>query len=358
MRSLSYRSQLLLLMVTPVLVTTAVLGWLSYRAASEALSQDAIRTVGIAANAREQSLVMRLRRQQERAVGFLRVATADCTDRAGPGQVLCFQEALSDFVNTEGVLGARLVIPGLEPVQVGEQVTPENMASLPPGQLARFEPKQEERRAYHLRVQDGGMTLGLRFDAALLDPMFEDRSGLGESGETFLADTQGLFITKPKYPGHSGEHKSHPIDARPMRECLSGRDAEILAPDYRGVDVIHGFRFIEEIGGGCIMAHIEQAEAFAPARALRARVAQVAAVLGLLAVGLSFIFARRLSRPVSRLTDRARSLQAGDFDIAGPVEGPRELKAFAETFTKMARSLQESTEERARMLTRETQARR
>ncbi len=359
MRSLSFRTQLLLLMVMPVLVTTAVLGWLAYQAASEALSRGAIRAVGIVADAREQALVMRLRRQQERAQAFLKYAASDCEVWGGAARVRCLQEWLGDFAATEGVRGALLTVPGLEPIQAGERTRAlEDSRPLASGQLARFEPKQDGGRVYDMLVQEGGARLGLRFDASALQALFLERHGLGESGETFLADAQGVFITAPKYPGHSGETRSHPIDARPMRECLSGRDAEILALDYRGVGVIHGFRFIEEIGGGCIMAHIEQAEAFAPARALGIRVAQAAGVLSLLAVGLSFVFARGLSSPMARLTQRARALQSGDFDLAMPVEGPRELKTFADTFSTMARSLRESAEERARLLARETEARR
>ena len=359
MRSLSFRTQLLLLMVTPVLVATAVLGWLAYQSASEALSQGAIRAVGIAADAREQALVLRLRRQQERALGFLRHAASDCATEKGTAQAQCLQRTLADFMATEGVLGARLSLPGQKPIDLGRQAsTLGDFRPLPPGQLARFEPKQDGGRVYDMLVEQGGMRLGLRFDAAFLEPLFEDEQGLGTSGETFLADAQGVFITAPKYPGHGGETQSHPIDAQPMRECLSGRDTEVLAPDYRGVDVIHGFRFIEEIGGGCIMAHIEQTEAFAPARALGMRMAQVAALLALLSVGLSFFFARTFSRPMGRLTDKARALQSGDFDITVPVEGPRELKTFAQTFATMARSLRESSEERARLLARETEARR
>ena len=355
MKPLSFRSQLLLLMVVPVLVTTAALGGLAYRAASEAVTQNAIRAVGIAANAREQALVTRLRRQQERASALLDT-TSDCAAR-GPEGVRCLQDALDDFVVTEGVRDARLVVPGLEPLLVGAEAGAlAELTPLPAGQLARVLPKEGEERVYDMFIRRGGRSLGLRFSAAeQLEPLFRDRYGLGESGETFLADSQGVFITQPRYPGHSGEHQSHPIDARPMRECLSGQDAEILALDYRDVAVIHGFRFIEELGGGCIMAHIEQREAFTPVRALRARLAEVALVLAGLAVGLSVVFARRFSRPVSQLTDRARALQEGAFDVVVPAEGPRELKTFAETFTKMARSLQEATEERERLL-REVQA--
>ena len=107
MRSLSFRSQLLLLMLLPVLVTSAVLGWLVYRAASETLSENAVRAVGIAARAREQTLVMRLGRQRERAATFLRLAAADCAPSKGPERGACLEEALADFLATEGALGAR-----------------------------------------------------------------------------------------------------------------------------------------------------------------------------------------------------------------------------------------------------------
>jgi|GEM_PF-1908601 len=357
MRSLSFRSLFLLLMVTPVVVSTVVLSWLSYRAASEVLIQDAIRAVKISAKAREQALLNRLFRQRERATGFLSLVDKQCSGPSERERRECYERALGDFTVTEGGMTARLEVLSLGLVRVGApSSTEEELRPLPPGQWVRFEPRRDNApRAYELVVPWGESLLGLRFDVSTLDVLFQDRYGLGESGETFLADAQGFFLTRPKYPGHSGE--SHPIDARPMLECLSGQDAEVLAPDYRGVGVIHAFRYVDEMGGGCIMAHISQKEAFAPARGLGRRVAEASAALVLSTVGLSFLFARRLSRPVLALTRTASALRAGDFDAAVPAAGPRELQTFASTFAGMARALQESSEERARLLERETEAR-
>jgi hypothetical protein len=47
-----------------------------------------------------------------------------------------------------------------------------------------------------------------------------------------------------------------------MEMCLAGLDGEVLAEGYPDVPVIHGFRPVPEIGGGCIMALIDQSEAF------------------------------------------------------------------------------------------------
>jgi signal transduction histidine kinase len=331
----------MLLMLVPLLVAVGALGWLSYRTASESLTRDAIRAVGIEADAREQALTARLARQHERVSSFLQLARADCA--AAGVLATCLRERLRDFLATEGAMAARLSGKGLEPLLIGPEAAQlKDPVALAPRQLARFE-EEGQGRDYDIIAQQGELTLTVRFWGGHIEALFGERESLGRSGETFLADAHGVFITAPKYPGHSGESHSHPIDARPMRTCLSGQSGEMLAPDYRDVPIIHGFRFIEEIGGGCIMAHIDQAEAFAPARALRARMLQTAAVLVTGAVVLSILFARRLSRPVWRLTDRARALQAGDFDTPVPSGGPRELRTFSETFAAMARSLQDST---------------
>lgn len=343
-RAPSFRVLLGLLMVVPLLVTTGVLGWLSYRSASESLAQGAIRAVGLEADTREQALVMRLSRQRERMTSFLQLAWTDCAGE--PQREACLRGLLEDFLVTEAARAAALSGGGLEPLLLGADAAPlAELRSLAPGQLARFEPQGVQGRGYDVVVQQGALTLAMRFGGESIEALFSGQSRLGGSGETFLADPHGVFITAPKYPGHSGESLSRPIDVRPMRTCLSGKDGEMLAPDYRDVPVIHGFRFIEEVGGGCIMAHVTQEEAFAPARALRTEMFQVGAVLVAGALLLSFLFARGLSRPVSRLTERARALQAGDFDTGVPAQGPRELLTLAETFTAMARSLQRSTRE-------------
>src|SRR6218665_2813673 len=97
MRSLSFRSLFLLLMVTPVVVSTVVLSWLSYRAASEVLIQDAIRAVKISAKAREQALLNRLFRQRERATGFLSLVDKQCSGPSERERRGCYGGARGGF---------------------------------------------------------------------------------------------------------------------------------------------------------------------------------------------------------------------------------------------------------------------
>src|SRR5262249_33304246 len=124
--------------------------------------------------------------------------------------------------------------------------------------------------------------------------------------------------------------------------CSSGTDAEMRNQGYHGVPVIRGFRYVSEIGGGCVMALIDQAEAFAPTDRLRTDLAGISISLAGLAIACSFLFALLVPRPMSRLRGRARLRQAGDFVSPVPVGGPAEVQTFAATFAGMADSLKES----------------
>jgi signal transduction histidine kinase/HAMP domain-containing protein len=247
------------------------------------------------------------------------------------------------FVATEGATAARLAYRGRSPVMVGKDAASlANEAAPDVNQIAHFEfdPKGQPRYVLQVTAPDHNVVLTIRGDMQVANPIFLDRDGLGLSGETFLTDRGGFFLTPPKYPGQAGE--SRPIGGKPMQMCLAGMDGEVLTEGYRGVPVIYGFRHVPEVGGGCISALIDQAEAFAPTKRIAREVAGVSGFLALLAIACSLILAHLFSRPIKRLTSRARSLQKGDFDSPVPVEGPAEVRMFAQTFGAMALSLKDS----------------
>jgi len=78
--------------------------------------------------------------------------------------------------------------------------------------------------------------------------------------------------------------------------------------------------------------------------------------LSLLAVGtitllLSIILSRRITRPVERLTAAARALRDGDMTVRVRQEGTHEFRTMADTFNRMADSLDAQETLRKRLLT-------
>ncbi len=336
---ISLRTQLILLLSVLVLLATASLGSIAYRTSRGIVEQAAIREVGVTATFRKQILLRVLTQQRDRADALLKTAELGCLH----SETWCLRTLLLDFVATEGANAARLAYRGRGSVMAGKEASSLPTRELPNGtQIAHFEFDRKGKPSYLIQVksQDGSAILTIRGDMQLANQIFLDRFGLGQSSETFLTDQRGFFLTPPKYPGHTGE--SRPIGGKPIQMCLEGMDGEVPGEGYRGVAVIHGFRSVPEIGGGCIMALIDQAEAFAPTKRIAREVAEVSGLLAMVAIGCSLVLAQLFSRPMKRLTGRARSLQRGDFDSAVPVGGPAEVRMFAQTFQAMAVSLKKS----------------
>lgn len=319
-------------------IATAAATWISLTTASQALQADVMQRVELAARAQRDALDRRLSWQHARADNLLQVLRRTCAD-GQPDPTGCAERLLRLFVELEEASGGRLRGIARQDITIGRLRAADD-SPRGHGQIAQFMRLADDSRVYRMQTRHAGVTLDVEFPIDVVAEIFERQLGLGASAETFLADREGAFITAPKY-GSADEH-SHPVDAEPMRHCLAGRNGHAIAPDYRGVVVIHGFRFVRSIGGGCVMAHVARSEAFAPIAALRNRMLATGSLaMGLAALG-ALLLARRTSKPLNALTERARMLQAGDFDSPFPAGGASELRLLSTTLARMARSLRAS----------------
>jgi signal transduction histidine kinase len=332
------------LLVAPLglmLVAVALVGWLAYQSTCNLIEQDALRTVGIVANARASTLRMKLQWQHERAREFLHDAVLTCA-LMDAGRHACLLDRLHGFLKTEDAQGATLAWAGTSTIEAGEAPPLAGMPAPSTGRLAVFD-HHELGRSYLVGAESAHGTVLLRFMTAThVDPIFLDHDGLGDAGESFLTDAEGYFVTPPRYPYDSV--LSHPIHTHPMRRCLSGEHTQEIAPDYRGAMMIHGYLFVPE-SGGCIMAHVDHEEAMAPARRLKGGFMSVTAGLVLAITGWAALFRRGFAHPIERLTKRARAFEEGDFASAVPMQGPHAVRTFARAFASMARSIQKSQAE-------------
>ncbi len=71
-----------------------------------------------------------------------------------------------------------------------------------------------------------------------------------------------------------------------------------------------------------------------------------AAIIALaISLGLAFLLARSVYRPIRRLSSAAQNIARGHFDEPVPVSGPQEIKALAQNFNEMAGKLRESQQQ-------------
>jgi len=330
-------------------------GWLGYNSAYNTSVEDKLHDVGLVADIKHSQLVHTLDGVINRGGQFLSINIARCNAFAGQSTAQtesCLRSALTIFVEREKAAGATLHRPNAGDLTVGASAAGSTDSwELKPGQLAVFSPASNQgTRVYHIPVADPftQSRLVLTYPVGLLQGIFIAPDELGDSGEIFLADSNGMFITKPKYEAVQGHRIG--ISAVPMKTCLQQKSMHMLELDYRGVPIIHGFRYIPEIGGGCIMAHIDQREAFAPLVVLKYKFIVIVLTACLLVLMMAFFLARSIVRPVNKLAKVARAIAAGDYKAQADVAGSDEISKLATSFNFMTNQLQVTQQHEAEAL--------
>ena len=209
--------------------------------------------------------------------------------------------------------------------------------------------------SYPVRNSGGG-TIGVvagELDLAVLADIMLERSGLGESGETYLVSLESNYLLTPSrfpdYPLQQSYH-SEGIDA-----ALAGQSGSEVYPSYRTppVLVVGVYRWVPELQAG-LLAEVSLDEAFAgssQAATLSALIA-LAAVLGAAVIG--FVLATRIAQPIVALTEGARRVEGGDLSEPVAVKGRDEISILAHAFNTMTDQVRQNQAELAQRVAERT----
>jgi anti-anti-sigma regulatory factor/HAMP domain-containing protein len=132
------------------------------------------------------------------------------------------------------------------------------------------------------------------------------------------------------------------VETEGTEAALAGRTGTRLFDDYRGVAVLSSYRplKIPDVRW-VLMSEIDEAEAFAPVRALRNRVLLFMALL-IAAIGcVAWFFSRSLTHPLKNLTNRAADLADGHLGVGIDTTGHDEIGDLSRSLEVMRQSLQE-----------------
>ena len=328
------RVQLLVVFVGFAVLLASILGIATYRETKRMIRDRALTDVRLAAQSSEFAVRNLSQRHTERQRQFLRSARAQCASSVSPFK-FCLVEALRRFLITEDARGAMIRIPAPRREKIVVGSFPRN-----------FNWKQSfivdaKARAFVLTFKSpDGFEMGVRYPLEILGELFENSEPLGGTGEVFLVSVVGGSLLASTNPISVISERR--IEA--VKSCRATPDTEQIQR-VNGIKLIRSFLVSNVISDACFIAQIPQAYAFAPVSRIRARILLTTAVLIGIGMVLSLLVGEALALPLARLTRRAEAFQAGDFDSPVPIEGPREVRTFAETFRSMATSLRSSLEQ-------------
>jgi methyl-accepting chemotaxis protein len=176
------------------------------------------------------------------------------------------------------------------------------------------------------------------------------RQGLGATGDTIIVGLDGLARSNSGFTDEDDVLKPTIFDDT-IKDAIAGIPGDTASPDFRGHDVIAAAApsDVTASQSWAVVAVMNRAEIFAPVTLLTSMMSAIGGGLLLVVALLGWLFARSVSRPITRLTSGMNALAAGDLDVeikgAEKTDELGEMARAVEVFRANARRVAEMSED-------------
>ncbi len=174
----------------------------------------------------------------------------------------------------------------------------------------------------------------IRYDTEQLSQFMLERSGLGETGETYLVSLENNYLLTPSrfegYPQNRA-YRSEGITA-----ALNEVNGQGIYGDYRNppVTVIGDYRWIPALQVG-LLTEIDRGEAFSTLTQTQQLIVALALAVAVVVAGTGIYTTNRLARPIEEISLAATQVREGDLKQRVSVERSDELGLLANSFNDM-----------------------
>ncbi len=194
-------------------------------------------------------------------------------------------------------------------------------------------------------VERGGYigSVGVQVPLDQINEIMQERSGMGETGETYLVGPDRLMRSDSFFEPEShsvkasfyGSIEENGVDTIAVRKALKGEKGSGLISDFRGNSVLSAWAPVKTGGvNWAIIAEIDEKEINKPILKIIQMTITIAGVIVIILIFTAIIFSKRISNP-----NELSSISADEQDLQDePSASPEELQ-------KINRLLKEQKEE-------------
>lgn len=197
------------------------------------------------------------------------------------------------------------------------------------------------------------MIVALQLGDKGMNRIMHERTGMGESGETYLVGGDKLMRSNSY---HDQVHRSimasfaNPakgsVDTESSRAALAGETGTDLIQDYREVSVLSAYTPVKVgnlIWG--LLVEIDEAEAFAAIKQLE-RTLGIIAILGVIAIiVIAWWITNTIKHPLAHLIDISKAIAAGNLNNDIQIKNRDEIGQLLQAFAAMQTQLREHLEQ-------------
>lgn len=180
-----------------------------------------------------------------------------------------------------------------------------------------------------------------------MKPLFDfvqDTTGLGNTGEALIGSNQGyyaVFLTPLRYVPEAVMSKKvifGSTESLPMQEAVKGVNGGGVQADYRGEKILGSWRHIPLLDWGLVIK-VDAKEAFVSVTNLRNFILSIGGMILLLVGGIAISTAKSISEPIMELTQKTKTIAAGDLTTRINIDSKDELGQLALSFNNMTEDL-------------------
>ncbi len=197
-------------------------------------------------------------------------------------------------------------------------------------------------------VQDrDGKVVGVlagRASLEALNAIMVERSGLGETGETYLVGDNGALLTEARFGaedwqyGMAGEY----VRSEAVEQALETRQSGLLKSyeSYYDEAVIGFYRWVSELRV-VVVSEQRLSEALAASEEVISQSIAVVVGAGVFAVVISLFVSGGIINPLSRLAETVSRIASGEFTLLADIERRDEIGDLARAFNAMTAQLRD-----------------
>ncbi len=212
-----------------------------------------------------------------------------------------------------------------------------------------FEPFQDSKKmivispifAKNSKIGDEATGLAIsRMRSEAIDSILLNRSGLGESGEIYIVNSNFMMLSESRFIENTIFNQK--VNTTAVQKCFDeGIDYEGLYTDYRDVSTYGSSNCANDLGF-VLLAEIDEAETIQPIQTLQGRIFETGLIITTGMVIVAFIISRTISKPLIKLKNAANKIANGNFEVRTKITSKDEIGELSYAFDSMAQKLQES----------------
>ncbi len=195
--------------------------------------------------------------------------------------------------------------------------------------------------------------VALQVSTEQINEIMQNRTGLGETGETYLVGKDYLMRSDSRFSEESTILKQK-VDTVNARDCFANEaqdlphkwyEEAVVFPDYRGVNVLGAHVYIPEVNWA-LLAEIDEEEAFASLAKLRVlAVIAFGAALAVICL-ISILISKSITKPISQLCTGTEIIGSGNLNFKVGINAKDEIGQLSRAFDKMTDDLKKTTASR------------